>query len=83
LPFTVEWEVGIAVHFEPLIFGTIVKDVEYQARGAAYALIVDDTGKIAAVKGKGGYFLPGGASLPGESSQDTIHRELQEELGAM
>jgi 8-oxo-dGTP diphosphatase len=74
-------KLGISVHFEPLIFGTIVKDVEYQARAAAYALIVDDTGKIAAVKGKGGYFLPGGGSLPGESSQDTIHRELREEMG--
>ena len=37
-------------------------------------------GRIAAVKGKSHYFLPGGGSLAEETSEQTAMREVREEL---
>lgn len=53
---------------------------EYVARQAAYAVIVDQKRRIAAVKGTGKYFLPGGGSLPDETHEQTVAREIREEL---
>ena len=63
-----------------MTFGTILADINYQDRPAAYAVITNEIGRIAAVKGKQQYFLPGGGSLPTEMPEATIHRELREEL---
>jgi 8-oxo-dGTP diphosphatase len=62
------------------VFGTLNPDVEYKPRPAAYAVIRDGSGRIAAVKGSGGYFLPGGGSLAGETREQTVAREVREEL---
>ena len=62
-------------------FGNKVAGIKYVERPAAYAVIRNGDGKVAAVRGKrGNYFLPGGGSLPGESPEETIEREVREEL---
>ena len=63
-----------------MIFGNTIFGITYQERPAAYVVITDEGGRIAAVKGKRGYFLPGGGSLPDETPEETIKRELREEL---
>ncbi len=63
-----------------MIFGSIISGINYQERPAAYAVIMEVDGRIAAVKGKSGYFLPGGGSLTDEAPEETITREVREEL---
>ena len=63
-----------------MIFGTILTRIKYQDRPAAYAVITNASGSIAAVKGKQHYFLPGGGSFLNETPEETIHREVREEL---
>lgn len=63
-----------------LIFGEIAAGTSYLHRPAAYAVIENSERRIAAVKWRGGYFLPGGGSLTGEMPEQTIARELREEL---
>lgn len=66
---------------EKEVFGERVPDQFYIRRPAAYVVISDPDGRIAAVRGrKGHFFLPGGGSLAGESPEETIARELREEL---
>ncbi|MBV9959938.1 MAG: NUDIX domain-containing protein [Acidobacteria bacterium] len=68
---------------EPVVevtFGNVLAGIEYEPRPAAYAVIVDERGRVAAVRGVRGYFLPGGGSLPEETPADTIRREVLEEL---
>lgn len=62
------------------VFGSMNPTLEYKTRPAAYALITDQEGRIAAVKGKGRHFLPGGGSLPGETPEQTVKREVKEEF---
>jgi 8-oxo-dGTP diphosphatase len=64
-----------------IVFGTPDAAFEYKPRRAAYAVIADGSGRIAAVSARYGYFLPGGGSLPGEMPEQTIMREALEELG--
>ncbi len=63
-----------------MIFGTILAGIRYQDRPAAYAVITNASGHTAAVKGRQHYFLPGGGSLPNETPEEPIHREVREEL---
>jgi 8-oxo-dGTP diphosphatase len=63
------------------IFGHIITGVSYIARPAAYAVIRDSQGRIAAVNTRLGYFLPGGGIEPQESPETTVKREIREELG--
>ena len=63
-----------------MIFGNILTGINYQDRPAAYAVVTNEISSSAAVKGKQHYFLPGGGSLPNETPEATIHRELREEL---
>jgi 8-oxo-dGTP diphosphatase len=67
---------------QPVTFGTVAPDVEYRNRPAAYAVIFDAAGRVAVVKGARGYFLPGGGSLSNETPEDTVRREVREELGS-
>jgi 8-oxo-dGTP pyrophosphatase MutT (NUDIX family) len=62
-------------------FGSPAPGVTYVHRPAAYAVITTGEGRVAVVKGKCGYFLPGGGSLPGEAPEATVRREVGEELG--
>jgi len=64
-------------------FGTPPSNVEVVRRLAAYAVILDQSGRVAVVRDEasGRLFLPGGGSRPGESPQRTVEREVREELG--
>ena len=64
-----------------LTFGVMDAAIAYTPRPAAYAVIADERGRIAVVKGARGYFLPGGGSLAGETPEQTVRREVREELG--
>ena len=61
-------------------FGDRRAGIEYLDRPAAYAVLTDGGGRVAAVRGVRGYFLPGGGSLPDELPEETIRREVIEEL---
>jgi len=64
-----------------LTFGSPVAGVAYEKRLAAYAVIRSRTGTIAAVRAPAGYWLPGGGALAGETPEETVVREVREELG--
>jgi 8-oxo-dGTP pyrophosphatase MutT (NUDIX family) len=55
--------------------------VECEPRPAAYAVIRNDAGAVAAVRVPAGYWLPGGGGHPGETPEETVEREVREELG--
>ena len=61
-------------------FGERDRDTDYWDRSGAYLLAVQD-GKMAVVRTKRGYFLPGGGLEDGESDADCIRREVLEETG--
>jgi 8-oxo-dGTP pyrophosphatase MutT (NUDIX family) len=68
---------------ELFIFGTPEPDIQHTERRAAYAVIISNDSRVAMVKGvhRGGdRFLPGGGSLPEEAPEDTVTREVREEL---
>jgi 8-oxo-dGTP pyrophosphatase MutT (NUDIX family) len=65
---------------ERMIFGSPEPDVQYTERRAAYVVILARDGKIAMVRGRHKYFLPGGGSLPNEAPEATALREVREEL---
>jgi 8-oxo-dGTP pyrophosphatase MutT (NUDIX family) len=62
-------------------FGKRVEGVSYTLRPGAYALIVDEAGRIAAVTTAKGTYLPGGGQEAGESPIDALKREVLEECG--
>ena len=62
-----------------VIFGSAEPNVQYSERRAAYVVITRD-GKVALVKSGQKHFLPGGGSLPGETPEATVVREVHEEL---
>jgi 8-oxo-dGTP pyrophosphatase MutT (NUDIX family) len=62
-------------------FGTRLEGVAYRERPAAYAVVAGHNGTVAAVQGTASMIgLPGGGSLPGETSEATLEREVREEL---
>lgn len=67
------------------IFGTAPPGSLVRPRRAAYAVIADDRGRIAAVKGRSKtdrcLWLPGGGGEARETVAETICREVAEELG--
>lgn len=50
-------------------------------RRAAYALVRNESGRLLAVKGRRGLFLPGGGCELEESPEEALARELREETG--
>lgn len=50
-------------------------------RHAAYALVRDDLGRLLAVRGRRGFFLPGGGCEADESPEQALAREVREETG--
>jgi SAM-dependent methyltransferase len=65
----------------PRTFGKSLEGVAYTERPAAYAVIAGENGTVAAVRGPAGMIgLPGGGSLLGETPEETVRREVREEL---
>lgn len=62
------------------IFGAMNSALAYTPRRAAYVVITDAEGRVAAVKGKRHYFLPGSGAWPDETPEQTVRREVREEL---
>jgi 8-oxo-dGTP pyrophosphatase MutT (NUDIX family) len=62
-----------------LIFGSPEPNIQYIERRAAYVVIINDC-KVAMVKSRQTHFLPGGGSLPGEAPEDTVIREVKQQL---
>jgi 8-oxo-dGTP pyrophosphatase MutT (NUDIX family) len=67
-------------HKPSLTFGKPLAGVAYTERPAAYAVIAGVNGTVAAVRGRRMFGLPGGGSLPGETPEETVRREVREEL---
>ncbi len=66
---------------ETATFGVRLEGVSCADRSAAYAVVAGENGTVAAVQGKfGKFFLPGGGCLPGETAEETVGREVREEL---
>ena len=61
-------------------FGSPEPDVDYHERRAAYVVITRED-KVAMVNSGDKHFLPGGGSLPDEAPEETVMREVSEELG--
>jgi 8-oxo-dGTP pyrophosphatase MutT (NUDIX family) len=64
---------------QPAIFGAPERNVQYCERRAAYLVVIRDA-KVAMVGSGQKYFLPGGGSMPDENPQETVVREVREEL---
>jgi 8-oxo-dGTP pyrophosphatase MutT (NUDIX family) len=69
------------VQADPVVFGSPTPGFSNVDRPAAYAVIINGEGVVAVVKSPKGYFLPGGGSLPGETPEETVLREVREEVG--
>ncbi len=64
-----------------MTFGARLEGVAYTERPAAYAVVAGENSTVAAVRGTAGMIgLPGGGSLPGETPEQTLVREVREEL---
>jgi 8-oxo-dGTP diphosphatase len=61
------------------VFGTQVDGHTYHARRAVYVVIPDREGRVAAVRYRGHLFLPGGGIEAGESPEQALVREVEEE----
>ena len=63
------------------VFGRRLEGVTYEKRPAAYVIVRNDEGLVASVRSSSGYALPGGGSDTGETPEETVVREVREELG--
>ena len=63
------------------VFGEKLAGQSYVERPGAYAIIRDANQRIATLCVGTAFFLPGGGSMPEESPQITLHREIMEECG--
>lgn len=63
----------------PIVFGLFEPGIQYYERRAAY-VVINVGGKVAMVGSGRKHFLPGGGSLPFESPELTVVREVTEEL---
>src|SRR5262249_12628699 len=63
------------------VFGVRIDGCRYTVRPSAYAILRDDDDRIAIVREDKGWFLPGGGIEPGETAEQALIREIQEECG--
>jgi 8-oxo-dGTP diphosphatase len=68
---------------DPPVFGQRVAGQHYVVRPSAYTVIRNSEDQIAVVKSPLGFFLPGGGIEKGETAEQTIIREAQEECGLL
>src|SRR5262245_65866322 len=61
------------------VFGAQIEGHTYHIRRAVYAVIPDCEGRVAAVRSRGNLFLPGGGIEAGESPEQALVREVEEE----
>src|SRR5262245_17613821 len=72
---------GVMGMTETATFGVPLEGVSYADRSAAYAVVAGANGTVAAVRSTSDkFFLPGGGCLPGEAFEETVRREVREEL---
>ena len=64
-----------------LEFGKQREGIQYRRRSGVYAVVFDADHRVAVVKVGDRYFLPGGGVLEGELPEETLAREVREELG--
>jgi ADP-ribose pyrophosphatase YjhB (NUDIX family) len=61
------------------VFGTQIDGHTYHSRRAVYAVIPDRAGRVATVQEHGHLWLPGGGIEAGESPEQALVREVEEE----
>jgi len=79
-----QWNAHEARVFQPSPqpqYGRRIDSCTYIIRPGSYAVIQNAHGQFAIVQTAGGIGLPGGGADRGESSEQTLHRELLEETG--
>lgn len=64
-----------------LSFGVRDHGLVYRVRPAAYAVVLDESRRVACVAEQSGLFLPGGGLEEGEDPVRAVHREVAEECG--
>jgi 8-oxo-dGTP pyrophosphatase MutT (NUDIX family) len=62
------------------VFGRPSGELPLVPRPGAYAIALDESGLLAVVLARGGPHLPGGGQDPGESLEQTLVREVREEI---
>ena len=62
-------------------FGEFNAGADYVERFCAYAVIHNESGQIAVVRTRKGYFLPGGGIHSDETAEQALIREVVEETG--
>jgi len=63
------------------VFGTRIAGCQYRVRPSAYAVLRDTDGRIAVVRARRGWLLPGGGIDAGETAEQAVEREAREECG--
>ena len=66
---------------ESPIFGIRIEGCHYTIRPSVYAILKDTSDRVVIVREDKGWFLPGGGIEAGETAEQALLREVQEECG--